>query len=279
MSNELAVTNFDELSKIAGAMVKSGYFQDARDVSQAIVKIMAGREMGIGAFQSMQSIYIIQGRPSMSANLMAAKVKASGRYDYRVITLTDHLCEIAFYQEGKELGRSSFSSDEAKKAGTKNMDRYPRNMLFSRAMSNGVRWYCPDVVGSAAVYTPEELGANVDSDGAMVIDAQVIEKPLQNAPVVQQEARTQAQPAQVDENAAAIEVPALDYEKAKTVTNSKGQLYIDIDTPTLSNMANAITRKLAAKDGTPEETDERQYKLAAIRCILVKRAEANVSVK
>lgn len=31
-------------------------------------------------------------------------------------------------------------------------------MLFARAISNGVAWYCPDVV-SGRVYTPEELDA------------------------------------------------------------------------------------------------------------------------
>jgi len=30
-------------------------------------------------------------------------------------------------------------------------------MLFARAISNGVRWYCPDVFSGAAVYTPDEF--------------------------------------------------------------------------------------------------------------------------
>jgi hypothetical protein len=41
-------------------------------------------------------------------------------------------------------------------------------MLFARAMSNGVRWYCPDVTNGNAVYTPEELGAEVDEDGNVI---------------------------------------------------------------------------------------------------------------
>jgi hypothetical protein len=44
-------------------------------------------------------------------------------------------------------------------------------MLFARAMSNGVKWFCPDVFNGNAVYVPEELGANVDADGN-VIDVQ-----------------------------------------------------------------------------------------------------------
>jgi len=149
-------------------MAASGFFQDSRDAAQAVVKIMAGREMGFGPFAAMTGVYIIQGRPSIGANLMAAAVKKSGRYDYRVVEMTSEKCAIDFFQGKDVLGRSTFTLDEAKKAGTKNLDKFPRNMLFARAMSNGCRWYCPDVFNGAAVYTPEELGANVNEDGEVI---------------------------------------------------------------------------------------------------------------
>jgi len=40
-------------------------------------------------------------------------------------------------------------------------------MLFARAMSKGVKWYCADVFGGP-IYTPEEMGAKVDEDGDVV---------------------------------------------------------------------------------------------------------------
>jgi hypothetical protein len=46
--------------------------------------------------------------------------------------------------------------EDAKKAGTKNLDKFPKNMLFARAISNGVKWYTPDVF-SGPVYVPEEM--------------------------------------------------------------------------------------------------------------------------
>ena len=186
--NELTVRNssYDETEKVAVAMYKSGYFADTRDASQAIVKIMAGREMGFGAFASMTGVYIIQGRPSVGANLMASAVKRSGRYDYKVVELTDAACEIEYFQGGKSIGRSRFTIEDARKAGTKNLDKFPRNMLFARAMSNGVRWYTPDVFDGAAVYTPEELGADVNEAGD-VIDIKVT-KPVEIIPAPQAEA-------------------------------------------------------------------------------------------
>jgi hypothetical protein len=53
------------------------------------------------------------------------------------------------------------------------MGKFPRNMLFARCISNGVKWFCPDIFLGAPVYTPEELGATVDRDGT------VIELPVQ----------------------------------------------------------------------------------------------------
>jgi hypothetical protein len=165
------IHSMDDAMKAAQAMAASGFFQDARQAAQAVVKILAGQELGVGPFTAMTGVYIIQGRPALSANLMAAAVKRSGRYNFRVAELTDARCEIIFFEGGQECGRSSFTAEEARKAGTKNMDKYPRNMLYARAISNGVRWFCPDVLGGSPVYTPEELGASVNEDG-QVIDVQ-----------------------------------------------------------------------------------------------------------
>jgi hypothetical protein len=159
-------------------MARSGYFEDAKQAAQAVVKIMAGRELGFREIASMTGIYIIKGRVSVGANLMAAAVKRDPRYDYRVVTLTDEVCEIAFFEQGKESGRSVFTREDAQRAGTQNMAKFPRNMLFARAMSNGIKWFCPDACGGQPVYTPEELGAEVDGDGNMIVDvkATVVER-------------------------------------------------------------------------------------------------------
>jgi len=151
------------LAQLGQTLFKSGFFQDTRDASQAIVKILAGREMGIGPIAAMTGINVIKGRVTMSANLIAAQIKRSGRYDYRVARLDDTGCEIVFYERagGKatELGRSSFTAEDAKAAqlGGENYKKFPRNMYFSRALTNGARWYTPEVFGGSAIYTPDEL--------------------------------------------------------------------------------------------------------------------------
>jgi hypothetical protein len=156
MKQELSTISTTEIMNIGKAFAESGMFPDIKSAAQAVVKIQAGAEMGIPPFAAMSGIHIIQGKPTIGAGLMAANVKASNKYDYKVIEQTDKVCSIDFYKGKEKLGNSTFTYEDAKKAGTKNLDKFPKNMLFARAISNGVKFYTPDVF-SGPVYTPEEF--------------------------------------------------------------------------------------------------------------------------
>jgi hypothetical protein len=160
-----------DIQQLAVAMQKSGYFKDIRDASQAIVKMLAGREIGLGAVQSLQGFYIVKERITQAAQQMAFLVKRSGRYNYRVLVNTAELCTIQFYEifNGKweESGVGSFSMDEARTAeltSNPSYKKYPIDMMWSRAMARGARHFCPDALGGV-IYTPEELGAEVSQGG------------------------------------------------------------------------------------------------------------------
>jgi len=272
--NELVVRNqvvstYDEVERAAKAMVASGYFADTKAISQGIVKILAGQEIGFGPFASMNGVYIIQGKPSFGANMMAAAVKASGRYNYRVVEMSDEVCEIAFIENGQECGRSKFTIADAKKAGTKNLDKFPRNMLFARAMSNGVRWYCPDVMNGSAIYTPEELGVETDEDGKPL--EPIISEVIDVEPV-QEKSRSQISA----ELGFGFDEPAKDepmtIEKAFAIKNSEGIEYGKLTIDKLSVMPIGINRALKHNDLTPEKRAEYLEKLEAIKVLLTAKS-------
>jgi hypothetical protein len=155
-----------DLASLGKVLASSGYFSDTRDAAQAIVKVLAGREMGIGPIAAMTGINLIKGRVSMSANLIASQIKRHPNYDYQVLKLDDTGCELAFFERrgGQlvEIGKSAFDADDAKAAQlltSENYKKFPRNMYFSRALTNGARWYTPDVFGGSPVYTPDELSS------------------------------------------------------------------------------------------------------------------------
>lgn len=283
-ANVNLVQSVDDLSRIGKMMAASGYFIDAKEAAQASVKIMAGMEMGFGAFASMTGIYIIQGRPSVGANLMATAIKANPKYDYRVRELTDAVCRIEFFEivSGKKesLGVSEFSAKDAEKAKVKNMGAFPRNMLFARAISNGIRWYCPDVFAGNPTYVPEELGAEVDADGLVIsvpetevkqrpaaepepeiIEGEVIpaEKPAKKPFDEEEYLRNFSQPANVMK---------MSYKSAATFKSEKtGQLYCEMSVRDLYCHWLGLAKKLDLTND-PNARDAISQKISAISAVL-----------
>lgn len=172
MSSEIVKVAPRDPVALGQVLSQSGYFADAKQAAQAAVKVMAGEEVGLGPVASMTGIHIVQGKVTLGANIIAALVRRHPDYDYEVSEHTDQVCTIRFTYKGKPAGTSSFSMEDAAKAGlTKNptWKAHPRNMLFARAMSNGAKWYAPDVSAGAPLYTPDELGAEVDGETLEVV--------------------------------------------------------------------------------------------------------------
>ena len=161
---------------------RSRLFPDITRASQAVVKILAGRELGIGPFAAMSDIHLVDGSPVVGARILAALVRQSKVYDYQVVEWTNERCSIDFYRHGEKLEPTvTFTDDDAKRAGLDKPNRdgspsnhikFPRNMKFARAMSNGVGLHCPDLTAGTPVYTPDELGADdPDADVTPADDA------------------------------------------------------------------------------------------------------------
>jgi hypothetical protein len=183
MSNAMVVyERMAELQTAANAMHASGYFGDVKSQAQAMVKVMAGAEIGLPPFASMTGIHVVQGKPVIGSNLIATLVKNDPRYDYRVKQADDTACVIQWYEGGKLVGESSFTRQEAAAGNVdKSWDKdksawkekatwkaFPSDMLFARAISRGARRYAPGIFGGAPIYTPDEMGVDTDEDGHIV---------------------------------------------------------------------------------------------------------------
>jgi len=171
---------------MARALVASGFFPTIKTASQAIVKIQAGKELGFGPVASMMGIHVFEtkGRVNvqLSANMVANLIRRSGRYDFRVTQLSDTECRIRFYRDRQEIGESQFNQEDAERAGLWTKDvwqHHPRNMLFNRAMTNGAKWFCSEVMLGAAVPVgasdlDEPQQPDVDTDTGEIIDGEPV---------------------------------------------------------------------------------------------------------
>ena len=126
--------------------------------------ILAGREIGIGPMTSLQHLHVIEGRPSMSAQLMRALVQAAG-HRIRVVESTSTRCVLAGQRRGDDEGTTvTFTMDDAKQAGLDrrpNWAKYPRAMLVARATGELCRLIFADVLGGITL-TVEEAGEIAD---------------------------------------------------------------------------------------------------------------------
>jgi len=172
-SSLAVVASLTEPMALGDVFMKSGMFKDIESQAQAVVKILAARELGLAPLESMTNIYIVNGKVALQAKIIGSLIKKSKKYDYTVDELTNEKCVITFYvndPEKKAIGTSTFTKADAALAGIINKDvwkNYPRNMMFARALSNGARWFCSDVFCG---YTAEELESPQEVTSVVTID-------------------------------------------------------------------------------------------------------------
>jgi hypothetical protein len=143
-------------------------------------------------------------------------------------------------------------------------------MLFARAMSNGVKWFCPDVMNGSTVYTPEELGADVDEDGNIVSIQFVSEPEQDNEPELQVQTQ-EPEP----ENKPTIPTPLL--EEAYGVKTSEGKLYGEMTEAGLERMLSHMWKQLRQNHLEPDERVEIERKIKAAQVVLAAKRTGEIN--
>lgn len=155
-----ALTQFEAMREQAAALVQSGFLPRAVNTPEKALAIMqTGKELGLGPMQALRSIHIIEGKPTMSADLIAglALARVPGAH-LRVTETTNLVCRIEAARQGQEPTKFSFSIEDAKAAGLTGKDnwrKYPRAMLRARCLTEACRAMFPDAV--AGIFDPDEL--------------------------------------------------------------------------------------------------------------------------
>ncbi len=166
----------DEAEKLGNHLVQSGYFKDVSDVSQAVVKILAGQSLGFDFHYSLAKLYIVNGRVTVMAEMVGAMIKRSNRYDYKVLMHNDLLCRLEFHDSGNPTYVSEFTIEQAQRAHLIKQggawESWPKAMLFSKALLQGARIVCPHII--AGVRTIEEYGQT--SEGGQQFNQEQAEK-------------------------------------------------------------------------------------------------------
>ena len=174
--NHSLIKGVDDALALAKHLLKSNMLPTAiRTPEAALVIILTARELGIGPMMGFQKINVIQGKPTIAPELMLALARRQGLLEDMKIENDGTKCAVTIKRKGNSAATVTFSLADAEAqglAGKDNWRRMPAIMLQWRAVSAACRIVFPDVIGG--LYTPEELGADVDESGE-VIEGQVTE--------------------------------------------------------------------------------------------------------
>jgi RecT family len=154
----------------------------------AFTIIMTGREMGLTAMQSIRSMHIIEGKPTMSADLMVAMCKRSPTCKYfTIIESTDERAVYETHRAGEpKPTRVSFSMDDARRAGVASKNtwkQYPAAMLRARASAALCRAVYPDV--TLGVYDTDEIGPSTQAAADVTVTVHREEPPMPPAAIAE----------------------------------------------------------------------------------------------
>lgn len=168
MANELVTqghfrpSNMEEMMELARNIVNSKLAPPSLSTPDAVLVAMQhGMELGLSPMQAVQSIAVINGRPSIWGD--AALALAMGHPDFEDIeetfergaTAEDMLARCEIKRKGRSSVVRTFSVGDARKAGL--WDKagpwrsYPKRMLQMRARSFAIRDCFPDALKGVSV--------------------------------------------------------------------------------------------------------------------------------
>lgn len=148
---------YELASRLANTALVPAMYQKKPD--DATAAILYGAELGLNPIQSLQQIFVVQGKPAIYARTMVALLKTRG---YLIETLETSDASVTVRGTDPQTGiveESTWTIDRAKKAGyttNKKYDSDPQAMLYAKAATEVARKIAPDVLLGIA-HTREEL--------------------------------------------------------------------------------------------------------------------------
>lgn len=127
--------------------------------AEAAAAILYGDEIGLTPTQSLQSVYVISGKPALYARAMVAVVLAAG-HEVWTVRKSDTEVIVAGRRRGSaHVIEEKWTTARAQKAGYATNKKYgsdPQAMLYARAAADVCRQVAPDALAGIA-YSVEEM--------------------------------------------------------------------------------------------------------------------------
>ncbi len=159
----IAPKDFGECTALSKILANSGIIPLAlrKKPEDVLAIILAGNELGLTPMAALRGINLIQGKVSMSAELMGALVRNSSKCE--VLRVVESSAKVATWETKRKDGgpakQYSFTIEQAQRAGLQgdNWRKYPEAMLRARALSVLCKAEYQDVLFGCYEADSEEL--------------------------------------------------------------------------------------------------------------------------
>lgn len=257
VSGAVRIDGFGDVARIADVLAKADGFVPRQYLGRPpaiAAAILTGIELGMGPMESIRAIHIIEGKPTMSAELMLARARRAG-VRTRWLETSATVARLAVMVPGDtEWQTMAWTWEDAQRAGVATKDnwkRHPAAMLRARCTSAAMRAFCPEYLG-AGVY---------ESSSGELTGGEPLE-----AVAVRVEAAPAALPAESSGDAVAREVEAIRElleaaDSAEQIQAARGRAKLigrrlsAEQKATLASAAQAAEARLAATATTTIEGD------------------------
>lgn len=148
------------------------------NAANAFVAAETGAALGLEPLQALASIAVINGRATLSSDLMAAVIRRAGHTLRIVENSPESVTATLIRADDKSFKfEVTWDKDKAVKAGLWGQrgpwSQYPTQMLRARAITEVARQGASEAL-MGMIYSPEDFGATI-SDTGEVIEAEVID--------------------------------------------------------------------------------------------------------
>lgn len=158
-----------DIERVALAIAKGGLF-GSKDPNAVLTLCLLAQAEGQHPAVVFRDYHIINGKPAKKAEAMLRDfISSGGKVEWH--GLTDELADATFSHPGGGTVRIDWTLERARQAGIANpmWKKYPRQMLRSRVISEGVRSVCPSATsGLYEVGEVQDIVAENRSNGGVV---------------------------------------------------------------------------------------------------------------
>lgn len=158
------IVPYSDIERMAVAVAKSQLF-GMKTPEQAIALMLVAQSENLHPARAAMEYHVINGRPALKADAMLARFQsAGGKVEWKDYT-DEKVSGVFSHPQGGSV-TIDWTIDRAKQAGVYGKNptwkSYPRAMLRSRCISEGIRTVYPGV--SVGIYTPEEVQDFAEKD-------------------------------------------------------------------------------------------------------------------